>query len=47
MNPNLANERIAVLAGGPSCENEISLKSGRNVMEELKLRGLSPIWLEV
>ena len=47
MNPEFSNEKIAVLAGGPSCEKEISLRSGRNVMEALRSRGFSPLWVEV
>ena len=42
----LKKEKIAVLAGGTSCEREISLISGRNVMEALTSRGLAPLWVD-
>ena len=37
----MENERIAVLAGGTSCEREISLISGKNVFEALIAKGLN------
>ena len=39
--------RIGVLAGGPSSEREISLKSGRSVYETLKMLGLDARLIEV
>lgn len=42
----LRNERIAVLAGGPSCEREVSLVSGKNVFEALSSQGLTVIFLD-
>src|SRR5712671_1133340 len=32
--------RVAVLLGGPSSEREVSLNSGRNVLEALQRRGV-------
>ena len=46
MSRSLKNERIAVLAGGTSCEREISLLSGRNVMEALRSCGLPTLWVD-
>ena len=46
MSSALQNERIAVLAGGPSCEREISLLSGRNVAEALRSKGIEPVWVD-
>lgn len=43
---NWANERIVVLAGGPSCEREISLISGKAVYEALHGMGLSVFMLD-
>jgi D-alanine--D-alanine ligase len=40
------NERVAVLAGGTSCEREVSLVSGRNVFEALHAKGLSVLWVD-
>lgn len=40
-------EKIAVLAGGPSSEREISIKSGRAVYNALKLKGCNIKWLEL
>jgi D-alanine-D-alanine ligase len=37
----LNHEKISVLAGGPSCEREVSLVSGRAVYEALSSQGLS------
>ena len=42
----LREEKIAVLAGGPSCEREISLISGGAVFEALSSKGLSVIFLD-
>ena len=39
--------RIAVLAGGPSSEKDISIKSGRAVFNALKLEGCDVAWLEI
>jgi D-alanine-D-alanine ligase len=39
--------KIAVLAGGPSSEREISLKSGRAVYDALKHKGCDVEWLEL
>ncbi|MBI3316023.1 MAG: D-alanine--D-alanine ligase [Candidatus Omnitrophica bacterium] len=43
---NLKKGRIAVLAGGPSCEREISLISGQAVTEALKALGFSAVMLD-
>ena len=45
-NDALKKERIAVLAGGTSCEREISLISGRNVLEALQSKGLKVLWAD-
>ncbi len=42
----LEEEKIAVLAGGPSCEREISLISGQAVFEALKEAGHSVVLLD-
>jgi D-alanine-D-alanine ligase len=39
VNAPFSGEKIAVLAGGPSCEREISLLSGKAVAEALRSRG--------
>jgi D-alanine-D-alanine ligase len=39
--------KIAVLAGGPSSERDISIKSGRAVYDALKSKGCDVRWLEV
>lgn len=39
--------KIAVLAGGPSSEKEISIKSGRAVYSALKLEGCDVEWLDI
>lgn len=39
--------RIAVLAGGPSSEKDISIKSGLAVYNALKLEGCDVEWLEI
>lgn len=39
--------KIAILAGGPSSEREISLKSGRAVYDALKREGCNVEWLEL
>jgi D-alanine-D-alanine ligase len=44
--PDLSNEKIAVLAGGSSCEREISLLSGKNVFEALSARGLKTVLID-
>ena len=46
MSPDLTREKIAVLAGGTSCEREISLISGRNVLEALQSKGLNVLWAD-
>ena len=46
MNPDLRREKIAVLAGGTSCERDISLISGRNVLEALQSTGLNVLWVD-
>lgn len=43
---NLSSERIAVLAGGPSCEREISLISGRAVFDALRSRGWDTVMVD-
>ena len=43
----LKKYRIGVLAGGPSSEREISLKSGKAVVEGLESLGLKPVFLDV
>ncbi|MBN8636640.1 MAG: D-alanine--D-alanine ligase [Anaerolineae bacterium] len=40
MSPNPAHTRVAVLLGGLSSEREVSLDSGRNVLEALRARGV-------
>lgn len=40
-------ERIAVLAGGPSSEREISLESGKAVFEALKKRGHDVLFMDI
>ncbi len=40
------NEKIAVLAGGPSCEREISLISGKAVWEALSAKGFDVILID-
>lgn len=40
-------KRIGVLAGGPSSEREISIKSGRAVYEALKREGCDAIFIDV
>lgn len=42
----LIHEKIAVLAGGPSCEREVSLISGRSVYEALLSVGQSVILID-
>ena len=42
----LKKEKIAVLAGGVSCEREISLISGQKVLEALSALGFSPLWVD-
>ncbi len=42
----MRTERIAVLAGGTSCEREISLISGRNVFQALQSKGLAVLWVD-
>ena len=42
----MEGEKIAVLAGGSSCEREVSLNSGKNVLEALKSKGLSALWVD-
>lgn len=37
----MREEKIVVLAGGPSCEREVSLSSGKAVFDALSSRGLS------
>ena len=39
-------ERIAVLAGGTSCEREVSLVSGKNVLDALQSQGLQVLWVD-
>ena len=39
-------EKIAVLAGGTSCEREVSLNSGKNVLEALASKGISALWVD-
>ena len=39
--------RIGILAGGPSSEREISLKSGEAVLHALRSRGLDPIFVDL
>lgn len=43
---NLSREKIAVLAGGSSCEREISLLSGRAVLDALHSLGLPAFFLD-
>jgi len=43
----LEDMRIGVLAGGPSSEREISLKSGASVCAALKSRGLNAVLVDV
>ncbi len=45
-NRHLNSEKIAVLAGGTSCEREISLVSGKNVLEALRSEGLPALWVD-
>ncbi|MEI8345568.1 MAG: D-alanine--D-alanine ligase, partial [Candidatus Omnitrophota bacterium] len=40
------NQKIAILAGGPSCEREISLVSGKAVYEALKSEGLDVLLMD-
>ena len=42
----LKNRKIAILAGGPSCEREISLISGRAVFDALTSKGLSILMMD-
>ncbi len=42
----LKGRRVAVLAGGPSCEREISLISGKGVLEALASRGIDAFLLD-
>ncbi len=42
----MENERIAVLAGGTSCERDVSLNSGKNVLEALASKGISALWVD-
>jgi len=39
--------KVAVLAGGPSSEREISLESGRAVFNALRAKGCDVVWLEI
>jgi len=41
------NKRIAVLMGGWSNEREISLKSGRNILDSLKRQGLDAVGMDM
>jgi D-alanine-D-alanine ligase len=41
------DKRLAVLMGGRSGEREVSLRSGRNVLEALKRQGLQAVGLDV
>ncbi len=43
----LRNYKIAVLAGGPSSEREISLKSGKAVHDVLASSGLDPLFVDI
>ncbi len=43
---SLPKEKIAVLAGGPSCEREISLISGKAVFDALSLAGWSVVLID-
>ncbi|HEY5648979.1 MAG TPA: D-alanine--D-alanine ligase [Nitrospiria bacterium] len=43
----LTKKRIGVLMGGRSAEREISLQSGRAIMESLKRQGASPVSIDV
>lgn len=43
---DLSNEKIAILAGGPSCEREVSLISGRAVEEALGSRGIRTVFVD-
>ena len=43
---DLRSEKIAILAGGPSCEREISLISGQTVFEALRSKGLDVFLLD-
>ena len=47
MKENLKPKKIAVLAGGPSNEREISLKSGKCVYEALREEGFNVRMLDV
>jgi D-alanine-D-alanine ligase len=38
--------KIAVLAGGPSCEREISLISGKAVYDSLQQQGFTVLWVD-
>lgn len=40
------SEKVVVLAGGPSCEREISLISGKAVLDALVSRGISTVMLD-
>lgn len=44
MSHRLSKENIAILAGGPSCEREISLISGKSVLDALLSRGFN-VWM--
>lgn len=43
---NLTREKIAILCGGPSCEREVSLVSGRAVEEALGSRGIRTLTVD-
>ena len=42
----MEGERIAVLAGGTSCEREVSLRSGKNVLDALASKGIPALWVD-
>ena len=44
---DINKKRIGVLMGGPSCERDISIKSGTSVVEALKSKGIDVIPIEL
>lgn len=46
LNPALQGRPVAVLAGGPSCEREISLISGKAVLDALVSKGIDAFLLD-
>lgn len=47
MKNSVNSKRIGVLMGGPSCEREISIKSGMAVCRALENNGIEPVQLEL